>query len=287
MLARDLIYTAFNGFPKAEIVPVKSENLFLPDRIEHPIRQLHFTPEKTTVHPVLPPDGGGVNQPKSINLLLVATDNVGSDPRSFEAVQCIEKGLILTAACSPVGENQQFPRVDPDPRRNLFSLLQLRHNLADAVDQNILVVDRGETFDARRYFKPILTARITDRGGQSDEEQTTGRNYARDRLKSILDRDAAQGPQAGVHKLDGHSELEQGGESGGSRGSAYRQGRDRAGEAEREERKPSVKERLEEVLNKPRGKLEIEDAREVESEKEVEKDREIDRDVDRDRGLSH
>ncbi len=41
-------------------------------------------------------------------------------------------------------------------------------------------------------------ARITDRGqecsGQSDEEQTTGRNYARDRLKGILNRDAAQGP---------------------------------------------------------------------------------------------
>ena len=38
-----------------------------------------------------------------------------------------------------------------------------------------------------------------------------------------------------------------------------------------------MNERLEEVLNKPREKLEIEDAREVHSEKEAEKDREIDR----------
>ena len=115
-------------------------------------------------------------------------------------------------------------------------------------------------------------------GGQSDEERDTGRNYARERLKSILDRDAAQGPQAGVHKLDGHSELEQDGETGAaSRASPHRQGKDQAGEAERDERKPSVNERLEEVLNKPREKLEIEDAREVHSEKEAEKDREIDR----------
>ena len=55
-------------------------------------------------------------------------------------------------------------------------------------------------------------------------------------------------------------------------------------ENERKGRKPSVKERLEEVLNKPREKLGVEDARELESEKEVEKDGEIDREVDRDRG---
>lgn len=129
-------------------------------------------------------------------------------------------------------------------------------------------------------------ARITDRKQEWDdtpEPQAGGRNYARDRLKSIMDRDAARGPQAAVHKLDGHSELEQG-EGGGAppRTSVDRQGRDQSGEAER---KPSVKERLEEVLNKPREKLEIED--EPQKEREVESAREIDREVDRDRGLSH
>ncbi|MEX3017947.1 MobQ family relaxase [Gymnodinialimonas hymeniacidonis] len=128
---------------------------------------------------------------------------------------------------------------------------------------------KGRVTDDVRERLARITDRGQDRGGQSDEEQGRGRNYARDRLKSILDRDATQGPQAAVHKLDGHSELEQ------------------DGEVEREDRKPSVKERLEEVLNKPREKLEIKDAREVHSEKEVENEREIDREVDRDRGLSH
>ena len=42
---------------------------------------------------------------------------------------------------------------------------------------------------------------------------------------------------------------------------------------------------LDDVLNKPREKLELEDDREVE--REVESEKEIDREVDSDRGLSH
>jgi len=116
-------------------------------------------------------------------------------------------------------------------------------------------------------------ARITDRdrGGQSDEERAKGRNYARDRLKEIMDKDAGRDGQAAVHKLDGHNDPELG------------------DEASREERKPSVNERLKDVLNKPREKLEIEDARDQEKDQEVEKEneREIDREIDRDPGLSH
>ena len=111
-------------------------------------------------------------------------------------------------------------------------------------------------------------ARITDRGqergGQNNEEQAGGRNYARDRLKEIMDKDAGRDGQAAVHKLDGHSDPEIG-----------------------EERKPSVNERLKDVLNKPREKLEIEEERDVEKDQEVENDREIDREIDRDPGLSH
>ncbi len=108
-----------------------------------------------------------------------------------------------------------------------------------------------------------------DRGGQSDEKQTRGRNYARERLKEIMEKDAGRNGQAAVHKLDGHSDPELGEDTG------------------REERKPSVNERLKVVLNKPREKLEIEGDRDQEKDQEVENDREIDREIDRDPGLSH
>ena len=103
---------------------------------------------------------------------------------------------------------------------------------------------------------------ITDRGRERDdtpEPEEGGGKTARDRLKDILDREASDTPQATTHKLDGHSDREHGVEAGP---------------------KPSIRERLDDVLNKPREKLEIEDEREVESEKEIDNEREIDREVD-------
>jgi hypothetical protein len=124
------------------------------------------------------------------------------------------------------------------------------------------------TDDVRERLARI-TDRGQDRGGQSDEEQAKGRNYARDRLKEIMEKDAGRDGQAAVHKLDGHNDPELGEEIG------------------REERKPSVNERLKDVLNKPPEKLEIEDGRDQKMDQEVENDREIDREIDRDPGLSH
>ena len=100
---------------------------------------------------------------------------------------------------------------------------------------------------------------------QDDTPKPEGRNYARERLKEIMEKDAGRDGQAAVHKLDGHSEYDM---------------REHTG---REARKPSVNERLKDVLNKPREKLEIEDERDQEKDQEVEKDR----DIDRDPGLSH
>jgi hypothetical protein len=86
------------------------------------------------------------------------------------------------------------------------------------------------------------------RGGQSDEEPTRS---AQERLREALDKD--QGAERDAGTEDGE--------------------------------KPSIRERLDDVLNKPRERLEIED--EPEKDREVENEKEIDRDVDRDRGLSH
>ncbi|MEP4921965.1 MAG: hypothetical protein ABJV27_19630 [Roseibium sp.] len=81
-------------------------------------------------------------------------------------------------------------------------------------------------------------------------------------------RDLAHG-QAAFHRLDGHRDpgLEN--------------------ETSRKERKPSTKQRLNDLLNKPREKLEIEDDCEKENDLELEQDRDIVREVDRDRSLSH
>jgi len=113
-------------------------------------------------------------------------------------------------------------------------------------------------------------ARVVGRSDdQGDAPKPQGRNYTRERLKEIMEKDAGRDSQAAVHRLDGHSDPELGEETG------------------REVRKPSVNDRLKDVLNKPREKLEIEDERDQKKDREVENERDIDREIDRDPGLSH
>jgi hypothetical protein len=108
-------------------------------------------------------------------------------------------------------------------------------------------------------------ARVVDRSrDQGDTPKPEGRNYARERLKEIMEKDAGRDGQAAVHKLDGHSEYDLGEDTG------------------RAARKPSVNERLKDVLNKPRERLEIEDEREKER-----GDDENENTRDRDRGEGH
>jgi hypothetical protein len=107
-------------------------------------------------------------------------------------------------------------------------------------------------------------AGILDNGRGEDQPPDDGKdgyNYARERLKGILEREAEGVPQATSHKLDGHSNLEQGVEP---------------------EPKPSIRERLDDVLNKPLEKLDLEDDRELERDDKEENER----DVDRSRGHS-
>ncbi len=72
-----------------------------------------------------------------------------------------------------------------------------------------------------------------------------------------MEKDAGRDGQAAVHKLDGHGDPELGEEVG------------------LEKRKPSVNERLKDVLNKPREKLEIEDERELKRDEEIENTRKV------------
>ena len=106
----------------------------------------------------------------------------------------------------------------------------------------------GASDDIRERLAQITGRDEPERGVQSDEEP---KRSAQERLREALDKD--QGAERDVGVEDGE--------------------------------KPSIRERLDDVLNKPREKLEIEE--EPQKNREVENEKEIDRDVDRDRGLSH
>ena len=108
-------------------------------------------------------------------------------------------------------------------------------------------------------FRDRLARGVGRAEDRDDPLKPEGRNYTRERLKEIMEKDAGRDGQAAVHKLDGYSDPELGEGTG------------------REERKPAVNVRLKDVLNKPREKLEIDGERDQEKEQEVKKDRDIDR----------
>lgn len=158
-----------------------------------------------------------------------------------------------TSHCGAVGANGHMAR-DEGQGRVSAGLAALRV----AVDKN-RSGERGAE-DVRERLSGII-----DKGRGEDrtpEDGKEGYNYARERLKGILDREAAGVPQTITHKLDGHNDREQGVEPAP---------------------KPSFRERLDDVLNKPREKLDLEDDRELERD---DKEEEISRDVDRGRGHS-
>ncbi len=127
-------------------------------------------------------------------------------------------------------------------------------------------------------------ARVVGRSrDQDDTPKPEGRNYARERLKEIMEKDAGRDGQAAVHKLDGFSENELGEEAvRPSRTPARRQRQYRSEDIGHEDRKPSVNERLKDVLNKPRERLEPDNDREQERD-----DKENENTRDRDRGEGH
>ena len=78
----------------------------------------------------------------------------------LEAIKGIGQGLVFPATCAPVGKDKQLSGIDPDTRRNRLTFLQLRHDLTDTVDQNVLVVDRRQPLHARRDLKPLVAILI-------------------------------------------------------------------------------------------------------------------------------
>ena len=115
--------------------------------------------------------------------------------------------------------------------------------------------DRGprEAGDFRERLAQITGWDDVERDGPEAGAERTERGRAQERLREALDRDRGDERDAGVE----------------------------------DSQKPSIRERLDAVLNKPRERLEIEDEHDAEKDRKVKNEREIDREVDRDRGLSH
>jgi hypothetical protein len=155
MLAGNLVDTALDGFLEPKIIPVQRQHLLGADRVEDPLRELDFAPEQAAIEAVRPPDRGGVDQPEIVVLLGIPGPDVRADPRPGEAVNSLLQRPVILAGRSAVDEDQQLARVDPHPLPNGLTVLELLHKLRDAIDQDVLVIDRRQALDTRRNLQPV------------------------------------------------------------------------------------------------------------------------------------
>ena len=165
MLAGQFIDAALDRLAQAEIIAVKGQHLFVANGIEDPVRELDLAPQQAPVHAMLAPDRRGIDQAEAVDLLFVAADDIGPDPCAFQPVQRIHQRHVFPPAGAAIGKDQQLMRVDADPRRDDLAALELGHDLADAIDQDVLVIDRGQPLDAGGDLQPVVAVAVAlDRG---------------------------------------------------------------------------------------------------------------------------
>lgn len=100
-------------------------------------------------------------------------------------------------------------------------------------------------------------ARVLGRLQDDVTPKPEGRNSARERMKEIMEKDAAHEGQAAVHQLNGHSVYDMGRRLRMQRAPTHRQGQDRSADIGRDGSMPSVNEPVKDILNKPRDRLKI------------------------------
>ncbi len=144
---------------------MQGQNLLAANGIEHPVRQLDLNPEQTAIEPVFAADGRGIDQSEAVQLLLVAGADIRRDTGAGKAIHRLAQRVIVFSGRSAIGENQQIIARNAHTLAHRLIPLQLFHQLRNAVNQDVLVVDGREALDARDDLQPVAVMLISANRG--------------------------------------------------------------------------------------------------------------------------
>lgn len=151
MLACDLIDPAFKRLAKAEVVSVERKYLATEDGIVHPLGQRN----RDADHPSairLPDDLPAVDQAETSCDFFVSGLNIGGDRCAAQAFKGFLETTIAVAAGLAVGGDQEVKGLDVQRARGCRAIVHAGDQLADAVDQDVLIVNGRQALHARRDF---------------------------------------------------------------------------------------------------------------------------------------
>ena len=109
--------------------------------------------------------------------------DVGLDHRAHQPVQRFAEGLVILAAGAAVHKDQQITRVELQAAADLFTAVEPVHDLADHIDQDVLVIDRRLPLGAGDHFEPFAVMLIApDRRFGLFRQHIEGMFHLRDQI---------------------------------------------------------------------------------------------------------
>lgn len=152
VLVGDLVHPPLQGFAEPEVVPVQREHLLVLDSIEGPVAERDLD----LLHPLLTrfaDDFGPFDDSEGFEDFLATGGELGADAGSCQPLQGRFEGFVALAVRHPVRGLQQIVGLEMQHGRDGLSGVLGRHQLADAIDQDVAIMNRRQSFGRRHHLE--------------------------------------------------------------------------------------------------------------------------------------
>lgn len=152
MLARQLVDPSLQWLSEAKVITVQREDLVGTNRFENPFRKSNLNPLNTSHKPVRPMDMKAIDHSETPQVLLAPGADVCSDPCARQSLERRTKRDIVFPSRSAVREDKQIVSRYANPRTDGLIISDSVHQLRNAIQKNVLVVNRGQPQHAGSDF---------------------------------------------------------------------------------------------------------------------------------------
>ena len=159
MLSRQLVEPPFEGLAKEEIFLVQRQNMVVLYGVKNPVGQGNFD----ILHPPVARfsyDFRRLNKAEDPEILLAALADVRFNLRALQPPECIFEQLVTLTRSLPVRRHEQIMRFESERPANRSTFVERGHALANAVNQHIAVMHRGQPEPGGRHFNEVLAILI-------------------------------------------------------------------------------------------------------------------------------
>ena len=160
VLPGNLIQAALQGAAKAEVVFRDADHLVGLDRTHQPVSQDDFAVVEAPFS-FFPHDKAAfVDQAADADLFPVSGPDVCLELGALQALKGVFEAFVFPAIGVAVRSDHQLASAEPDPLPDGFAPVLSVHQLADAEDQDVFVLDGRQPKPGRDDFQAVLPAPV-------------------------------------------------------------------------------------------------------------------------------